>query len=120
MTVDSTSLFAFQAGKRHARRGMTLLEVIVSMAIFLIALGAILPLIQMGQSRAVEIELQAVALQKCQSKIAEVMAGGEAMSTQTDATFPESTDGDDWRWSMDVGQDDSGVANLWTVTVHVY
>jgi len=100
------------------RRGLTLLEVIVAMAIFLIALGAIVPLIQMGQLLALEIQVQSLALAKCQSKISEVMAGSELLSSQNDSTFPENTTTEDWRWSMQA--DATDVNNLWLVKVTVY
>jgi general secretion pathway protein I len=105
-------------GRVHGRPGLTLLEVIVSMAIFLIALGAIVPLIQMGQQRALEIHVQAVALQKCQSKMTEVIIGAEPMGSQGEMPFPDSLLDEDWKWSMDASQDQ--VSQLWTVQVRVY
>ena len=97
------------------RRGMTLLEVIVAMTIFLIALGAIWPLLEMGLNRAHEVEHQAIALQKCQSKLAQIMAGEEALGTQEDVTFVEDPE---WHWSMECEQQD--IANLWKVEVTVW
>jgi type II secretion system protein I len=100
---------------RASRPGMTLLEVIVSMTIFLIALGAIWPLVEMGLNRAREVEEQTLALQKCQSKLSQVMSGDETLGTQEDVAF---TDDPDWHWSMEADPQD--VANLWKVQVTVW
>jgi type II secretion system protein I len=98
---------------------LTLLEVIVAMAIFLMAMGAIVPLIGMGASRALEVEMQALALQKCQSKMSELMIGAEALSNQADSPFLDSNGNDDgWRYSLDCSQND--ISNLWNVQVRVY
>ena len=52
----------------------------------------------MGQMRSLENQMQALALQKCQSKISEVMAGAEALSSQTDVVFADNPPNEDWRW----------------------
>jgi general secretion pathway protein I len=100
------------------RRGLTLMEVVVAMAILLMALSAIAPLIQIGMLQAGEAQTRSTALKKCQSKIAEVMAGIEPLSGQTDSPFADEAD-DSWKWSMDVSQP-TEVANVWAVQVTVY
>jgi prepilin-type N-terminal cleavage/methylation domain-containing protein len=102
------------------RSGLTLLEVIVSMAIFLIALGGIGPLIQMAQDRAIDVQLQATALQKCQSKMSEVIAGAVTLSSQSDEPFADNPPDENWLWSMDATQDSNGINNLWVVNVRVF
>ena len=57
------------------RRGLTLLEVVVSMAIFLIAVIAIWQLITIGTERALDMKLQAETSLRCESKMAEIMIG---------------------------------------------
>jgi len=103
---------------RISRRGLTLIEVVVSMAIFLMALGGIVPLIKLGLDRAMDIQLQATALQKCQSKISEIMVGSEPIAAQSDAVFPDNNPDEDWRWSMDMAQED--IDGVWTINVRVY
>ena len=105
---------------RSCRRGLTLLEVIVAMAIFLIALGGIGPLIQMAQDRALDVRLQATALQKCQSKLSEVMAGAVSLASQSDESFTDNPPNENWVWSLDASQDNSGITNLWNVRVRVH
>jgi prepilin-type N-terminal cleavage/methylation domain-containing protein len=99
------------------REGMTLLEVIVSMAIFLMSFIAIASLMNMGQSRAIEVQLQATALQKAQSKMSDVICGSEPLGSQSNVPFTEDTTGK-WTWSMEADQDNT-VPNLWQVKITV-
>jgi len=99
---------------------LTLLEVIVSMAIFLLGLGGIGPLIHIAQQRALHVQLEATALQKCQSKLSEVIAGAEALSGQSDMPFSDNPPDENWLWAMDASQGANGVNNLWQVQVRVY
>jgi len=105
-------------GLRAGRHGMTLLEVIVAMAIFMMALAAIIPLMQMGQMRALEVQLQAFAMQKCQSKLAECQTGEQLLSSQNDVAFADNPPEEDWRWTLEANTTD--VDNLWNVKVTVY
>jgi type II secretory pathway pseudopilin PulG len=99
------------------RRAMTLLEVIVSMAIFLMSFIAIASLMNMGQMQAIEVQLQATALQKAQSKMSDVIAGSEPLGSQSSVPFTEDTTGK-WTWSMEADQDPS-VTGLWLVKITV-
>jgi Tfp pilus assembly protein PilV len=100
-----------------ARSGLTLLEVIVSMAIFLMSFIAIASLMNMGQMQAVEVQLQATALQKAQSKMSDVICGSEPLGSQSSVPFTEDTTGK-WTWSMEADQDAS-VTGLWLVKITV-
>jgi general secretion pathway protein I len=102
------------------RQGLTLLEVIVSMAIFLMALGAIGPLIHLAQDRALVVQLQATALQKCQSKLSEVIAGAVSLSGTSDEPFSDNSPDENWMWAMEATPDSGGINNLWNVHVRVY
>ena len=102
---------------RRRREGMKLLEVIVSMAIFLMSFIAIASLMNMGQSRAIEVQLQATALQKAQSKMSDVICGSEPLGSQSSVPFTEDTTGK-WTWSMEADQDNT-VPNLWLVKITV-
>jgi general secretion pathway protein I len=105
--------------QRHAllprqRDGMTLLEVLVALGIFLLSMVAIGRLISISSERAREVQLQGEAMLKCQSKMAEIYAGVEQLSSQSDVPF---TDDPNWHWSADCNQ--GQVTNLWTVQVRV-
>ncbi len=64
--------------KRHGRfaalrRGLTLLEVVVALVIFMVGVLALYQLIQAGTSRAARVDLKSQASLRCQSKLDEVL-----------------------------------------------
>ena len=94
---------------------MTLLEVVVAMAVFLIALAGITQLIEYGTTSAFEASRIATAARLCHSKVAEVEAGVVSCSSSSSGTFDEETS---WQWSVDIG--DTVAPNTYTVTVKVW
>jgi type II secretion system protein I len=102
----------------RGRAGLTLLEVLVAMAIFLVALAGISQLVQLGADRAVETHYHAEALQKAQSKLNDVIAGSEPLSAQTDVPFETDRTGE-WRFTIEPTQDDS-TSKVWRVKVTCY
>ncbi len=99
---------------RPAREALTLLEVLVSLAIFLLALVGIAQLISMGNERARDVQDQAEALQRCQSKLNEIVSGALALQSQSDVPYDDQTN---WHWTVECNQTE--VANLWNVSVTV-
>jgi len=97
------------------RSGLTLLEVLISLSIFLGALAAIGQLIGIGSRAALQAQLRTQAIMKCQSKLAEVLAGVQPMESVTQAAFEE--DDDNWKWSLDVAP--GAYENLLMLTVSV-
>ena len=100
---------------RGRRLGLSLLEVLVALGIFLAALVGLGRLIIQGGDLAVDGRLQSEAAQLCQTKLAEVYAGAEPLTPQHDMPFEESPG---WRWDLECEQDNN-VANLWHVQVRV-
>jgi type II secretion system protein I len=100
--------------RRSRRGGMTLLEVIFALAIFLLSLVAIGRLVHLSSDQAREILLRGQAMDLCQSKMAEIYVGAESLTSQSDVPFPEDST---WHWSADCNQ--AQVTNLWTVQVKV-
>lgn len=90
------------------------MEVLVAMAVLLLSLVGLTTLTNMASNRAIEVRQQSWAIQRCQAKMAEVVAGAVALSSQSDQPFTEDSD---WVWSLDA--QDAGVTGLWNVTVRV-
>jgi len=93
---------------------LTLLEVVISMAIFLISLVAIFQLSSFGADRAMDVKIQSRASMLCQSKLAEVMVGAEQLTTTGYASYPNEKD---IQWKMDASEGD--VKGLWNVKIWV-
>jgi type II secretory pathway pseudopilin PulG len=93
---------------------MSLLEVIVALAIFLMSIIVVGQLVIMAGERGREVQQLAVATQMCQSKLAEVVAGIVPLNPQSGVAFDEDPS---WTWSLECSPAD--VANLWDVTVRV-
>lgn len=94
------------------RSGITLLEVILSLAIFLFSLVAVGRLITLGTDRAADVSRQSRALLICQSKLAEIVAGVEPLQSQGNVPCEEDST---WQWSVECTQGD--IPGLWTVQV---
>jgi len=96
------------------RTGLSLLEVLVAMTIFLSSLIGISQLVTLASERAMDVQQQGEATRLCQSKLAEIVAGAVPLSSQSDVPFDED---DAYHWSLDAEQ--ANVAGLWTVQVTV-
>jgi prepilin-type N-terminal cleavage/methylation domain-containing protein len=103
-----------EAPARSARRGLSLLEVLVALAIFLFSLIVVGRLVVMGADTALDVQYQSQAAQLCQSKMAEVMAGVVPLNPQNEVPFDEDPE---WTWTLDCEQ--NNIAGLWNVTVKV-
>ena len=101
---------------RFVRSGLSLLEVLLSLAIFMIALAAIAILIDTGSQNAADAAGISVATRLAQSKMAETEAGVIAVSTGGSGVF----EGDDAAWSWEVTSAATGVTNTYDVTVRVF
>ena len=99
-----------------ARRGMSLLEVLISVAIFLGALTAIMQVLNVGQRAEVATRLQTEAILKCEAKMAEFISGIEEAASSQGGTFEDDEIGN-WKWDAEVT--DSGIVSLLLVTVKV-
>ena len=85
--------------QKSTRAGLTLLEVLISLAIFLGALTALSQLIGIGSRAAVQAQLRTQAILKCQSKLAEVLAGAQPLESVSQAAYEDE---ENWKWSLDV------------------
>ncbi len=98
----------------YRRPGLSLLEVLVAMAIFLFSVIGIAHVIGQAGDRAVDVQRQSQAIQICQAKMAEVIAGAIPLSSQSDVSLDEDPD---WHWSLDAQQ--GSVPGLWNVNIKV-
>jgi hypothetical protein len=96
------------------RDALTLLEVLAALAVLLFSVVGLGTLMTISGDRATEIRHQSWALQRCQTKMAEVIVGAVPLESKTDMPFDEDPD---WLWSVDV--QDSGITGLMNVTVRV-
>lgn len=88
----------------HPRRGLTLLEVVVAMAIFMMSVLAIYQLISFGRDRALDVRMQTRTSLRCQAKLAEVIVGAVPMqSTGSYSGFDDEKD-KDLQWSLSVDE----------------
>jgi len=96
------------------RRGLSLLEVLVALAIFLLSFVAIGRLVTLASDHAIDLQQQSMATRMAQSKLNEVLCGALGLSS-AEGSFDEDPG---WQWSIDAEQDSSG-NGLWTVTATV-
>ena len=82
-----------------ARRGLTLLEVLLSLGLFLGALAALSQLWYGGVRASVQARLATQAILRCESKLNEVVAGAVSLQTTSDTPFEDDAS---WTWSLQV------------------
>jgi hypothetical protein len=85
------------------------------LSIFVAALVVVGRLVTWGSELALQSQLRSDAAQLCQTKLAEVRAGVEPLTSQHDMPFEDSPD---WRWDL-ACEPQNGVPNLWQVQVRV-
>jgi general secretion pathway protein I len=96
------------------RQGISLLEVIIALAVFLMSITGLVFLMGIATDNAIETQMRSQAQSLCQSKLAEVSAGALPLSGTSKA---ECEDDKDYQWSMEVTP--GAFASLSTVTVTV-
>lgn len=86
---------------RSGRDGLTLLEILLSVAIFFGALAVLSQLAWNGTRSAVQARLKTQAIIRCEAKLAEVIAGIEPMQPKSNVPFPDNAH---WSWSLVVSE----------------
>ena len=102
------------------RPGMSLLEVMVALAIFIMSLAALGQLVQLGLDQAVEADHQTTAARLAQSKLAEFEAGALPVDGGSGTFADQETSPDGtvlWEWKA-VGTE-TDIPNVFDVTVTV-
>jgi type II secretory pathway pseudopilin PulG len=99
---------------REQRTALSLLEVLIALAIFLLALIGLGTLFSMGADRAMDVDQTSQAVEICQAKLAEVMVGSIPIDGSSGGGSVDDAPG--WEWSM---QSEPGtVTGLYNVTIH--
>jgi general secretion pathway protein I len=93
---------------------MTLVEVLIALAIFLLAMVVFGDMMVQNGQIALNIQRQNLATRLCRSKLQEVAAGVVPLTGQDDTPFDEEPD---YSWSLQA--QNGAVDGLWNVTVHV-
>ena len=81
----------------RSRAGISLFEVVLALSIFLGAVVALSQLTNNGMRTAVSARLQTQAVLRCESKLAELVAGVEPLEDVTEQPFD---DNENWTWSL--------------------
>ncbi len=84
---------------RSSRRGLTLLEIILALAIFFGSLAALAQLSWNGARAAVQARLKTQAIIRCEAKLAEVLSGAQRLAPVTNTPFPDNAA---WTWSLKI------------------
>src|SRR5579871_2109658 len=99
---------------RGRRPGLSLMEVLVALTVFLLAFIALGRLVALGGDQAADAQQHVRAADLCQTKLAEVIAGAVPLTSESDVPFEEDPL---WHWTLDCEQ--GSYAGLWNVTVRV-
>ena len=97
-----------------SRRGLSLLEVVIALAIFLTATTIIGQLISTGSQAAIGAQLKSEAARRCESVMAEAISG--AVPLETTGPMPYE---DDPLWSWRLTVSDGPLADLLQVEARV-
>ncbi|MEZ6072295.1 MAG: hypothetical protein R3C10_19055 [Pirellulales bacterium] len=92
------------------RRGMTLYEIVLSLAILFGSMAVMAGMIATGSRAATQSRLRTKAAILCQTKLAEIVAGAEPMTATSGGSLADpATSGDvlaGWSWDLGVTQGD--------------
>lgn len=98
-----------------ARPGLSLLEVLAALAIFVLTMGVLVHMVNQANQRALEVQEQGQAAQLCRAKLAEISVGALPLTSQSQVPLDEDPG---WVWSLDCEQM-TEIEGLWRVTVKV-
>lgn len=105
---------ANRPARPHQRAGLSLLEVLVALAIFLMSLAAIAGLVDFGAERAQAAAMTTLGTRLAQSKLAEIEAGLTPPGSAESGSFDDEPD---WTYTLEPGA--ALAANTYPVTVTV-
>ncbi len=102
--------------KKHKRSGLTILEVLISIAIFLFAMTGVSTLINNGLRSTVDGQSRTRAALLCASTMESILSGSLSLNTKSEQT-PFSAPNQDWFWRARLGPSQYPTLSLLTVEV---
>jgi len=93
--------------EQTSRNGLTLLEIVLAIGIFLAATSGILRLTSIGAKASTNARLQSEALMRCESRLAEILAGRAAAKTTDESVFVDDAG---WSWQVRVERHSTRIA----------
>jgi Tfp pilus assembly protein PilV len=103
---------------RPLRRGLSLIEVLLALTIFMLALVVLGRLVDMGTDREMEARYQTRGSRLALDKLGEFEAGTRSFE-ETSGTFDGADDGG-WEWTAEATLQDQVAPNLYLVKVTVF
>lgn len=100
----------------RCRSGLSLLEIIISVAIFMASLAAIMEGLQIGRRSELSARLQSEAVLRCETVMGEIVSGVREASSAEGNPFDDDETGH-WVWAAEVTE--AGTTGLLQVTVLV-
>ena len=100
--------------QRPHRRGLTLLEILVSTAILVGSVTAIMQVLNVGHNSRMKAVLDAEAILRCESKMGELLAGVRPIASSGTEPFEDNSN---WAWTASIS--DQGSTSLLQVEVVV-
>ena len=111
-----TSSRTVAASSLTNRSGLSLLEIIISVAIFMASLAAIMEGLQIGRRSELSARLQSEAVLRCETVMGEIISGVEEASSAQGNPFDDDETGN-WEWTSEVTE--AGTTGLLQVTILV-
>jgi Tfp pilus assembly protein PilV len=99
------------------RRGLSLIEVLLALTIFLMSLIVLGRLVDMGTDRELEARFQTIGTRLALDKLAEFESGARSLE-ETGGSF-DGADDAQWSWTATAQLQDQVAPNLYLVTVTV-
>lgn len=106
----------FKTRRTSNRNGLSLLEIIISVAIFMASLAAIMEGLQIGRRSELSARLQSEAVLRCEAVMGEILSGVKEATSVQGNRFDDDETGN-WEWAAEVTL--AGATGLLQVTVLV-
>lgn len=104
--------------RSFSRAGLSLLEVLVSVAIFLGAMTSIMYALSRGQDAEIAARLRSEAVIRCEAVMGELVAGVIELDSSSENPFTDDETGN-WTWTSDVNSEPgNGLLEVRVVVEH--